>query len=103
MIIRDSISVCRLYSRRIDFKNNFGDQNTNDNKSSISISDTNGSKTRSRAGSRLRKIDGGGSPNKNLRSSIDDQSKSSFPFEDEDELGKMFGSKNNNDFDQISN
>jgi hypothetical protein len=47
----------------------------------------------------LKKIDGGGSPNKNLRSSIDDQSKSSFPFEDEDELGKMFGSKNLNDFD----
>ena len=85
LIIRDSIAVCRLFSRRQDFQANFGELQSIDKNDSISISDTNGSKTRSRAGSRLKRADG--SPNK-IRSSIDDVSKSSYPFEDDEELGK---------------
>ena len=102
LVVRDKISVCRYYSRRIDLKANEPPDSTNQ---SVSRSEATGGKSRAQSKSKKKKRDGSMAGNNN---EIDQQSKSSFPFDDEDEqeFSKQYPPSGSgaahNDFDVIS-
>lgn len=78
LVIRDSISVCRYYARRIDLLANESQDNSSffrDKDDSISQSEATMSKSK---GNRGRKT-------ADQRKSLEDNSKSSFPFKDDDD------------------
>jgi len=87
LIIRDSISVCRYYSRRMDLQAHFGDPFNQSMDESIgnSASVPTARKTKSRDGKRGVKRTQ--SPNK---SKLDEHSKSSYPFEVEESTDDPF-------------
>lgn len=62
--MRDTISVCRFYSRRIDFREKYGEAPSKDHLESFTQSEAS-------------------KPSKGPK--FDDQSKSSFPFDDEED------------------
>lgn len=78
MVVRDKISVCRYYSRRIELKANEPPA------SSIERSDVTDTKSRARSKSKGKK--------RQPSAAMDGNSKSSFPFDEEDdhEISKQY-------------
>jgi len=91
LIIRDKISVCRLFAKRIDFKAQEvpGSSSFFPGDDSFSQSDATGS--RHKRGLKRKKSTG-----------LEEHSKSSFPFNEEEEYGRFSYLQNNLDIDNLS-
>lgn len=80
MIVRDNISVCRYYSKRIDLANHFGEL-TNDSESIQQSDATSHNISKSRPASKSRKLDTRG--NSKTKKATDDMVRSSIIHEEE--------------------